>query len=181
MLTGILVDSWQKKKAFRPCQLFTKTKYSVIYIIALEESYEEFLCFSGTKNPRQNAFGEYIASHSCFARYLASTLGLEHPDTLGSMANLASTYGNQCRLKRRGHSRSSSPERSRSRSRSGSMDAPTGASNAKRSSRQYFLAAIPRSTRRLDLFTITPKISTCKVVEAYPKEAENLEIARFGD
>lgn len=35
-------------------------------------------------------------------------LRLEHPDTQGSMANLASTYWNQCRLGREGRSRSSS-------------------------------------------------------------------------
>ena len=116
MLVGeIVANSWQKQHF--DLSLLTKQDIAS-HIIALEESYQEFF-ISQPYIPLHQRFLTNIQSRSLglleFLRHTGSyhlseiinqrlnaqnqnVLGFEHPDTLTSMANLASTYQNQGRL-----------------------------------------------------------------------------------
>ncbi|MCJ1347669.1 hypothetical protein MMC31_005897 [Peltigera leucophlebia] len=116
LVTDILSNSWQKQHFDLP--LVTK-KNILSHIIALEKSYKEFFISQPYIPSTQKIFDEYTTSQCWFARFLSSTgsyhlaavitqrlnaqnekvLGLEHPSTLTSMADLASIYRNQGRLK----------------------------------------------------------------------------------
>ena len=109
LVKEILVNAWQKQHFDLP--LFTKQN-TTSHIIALEESYQEFFISQPYIPSNQRIFDEYINSQSWFARFLLMSssyhlaeiinqrvyaqnekvLGLEHPDTLTSMANLAWTF-----------------------------------------------------------------------------------------
>ena len=117
LLRKILLYSWQKQHFDLP--LLAKQNIPS-HIIALEESYQEFLISQPYIPSNQKIFEEYTTSLIWFARCLLSTgsyklaeimnqrlnaqnekvLGLEHPDTLTSMANLALTFWNQGRWKK---------------------------------------------------------------------------------
>ncbi len=114
LVSEILSNSWQKEHFDLP--LLAKQKIPS-HIIALEESYQECFIPQPFIPLNQRIFDEYRISQSWFARFLSHTgsyhpatiiyqrlneqnegiLGLEHPDTLTSMADLASTYQNQGR------------------------------------------------------------------------------------
>ncbi len=116
LVADILQSSWQKQHFHLP--LLTKQNITS-HIIALEESYQEFFISQPYIPSNQTIFNECIASQFWFARFLWETglyhhseiiyqrlnarnqkvLGLEHPDTLTSMADLASTFWNQGRWK----------------------------------------------------------------------------------
>ncbi len=114
LVAGILWNSWQKHHFDLP--LLAKQNI-LLHIIALEESYQEFFIPQPSISSSQKIFDEYTISQFWFAKFLLKTgsyhlaeiinqrlnahnkkvLGLEHPSTLTSMANLASTYRNQGR------------------------------------------------------------------------------------
>ena len=91
----------------------------LLHIVALEEAHEEFFVSQVDIPANQDIFIEYLTSQFWFAKFLSSSglyqlaliifqqviaqekefLGLEHPDTLTSTAELASTYRNQGRWK----------------------------------------------------------------------------------
>ena len=116
LVKNILVNCWQKQHFNLP--LLAKQDIAS-HIIALEESYQEFFIPQPSIPSKQKIFDEYTISQSWFAKFLLGTdsyhlseityqrlyaqnqkvLGLEHPSTLTSMANLASTYRNQGRWK----------------------------------------------------------------------------------
>ena len=116
LVSQILVKSWQKQDFDLP--LLAK-QYITSHIIALEESYQEFFITKPSIPSKQKIFDEYTLSQIWFARFLLDTgsyhlseiinqrlsaqnervLGLENPETLNSMANLASTFWNQGRWK----------------------------------------------------------------------------------
>ena len=116
LVKEILVKTWQKQH-FNLALLAKQT--ILFHIIALEESNEEYLISQAYITSNQNILDEYTISQFWFARFLLDAgsyhlaeiinqrlntqnemiLGLEHPSTLSSMANLASTYWNQGRWK----------------------------------------------------------------------------------
>ena len=116
LVRKILMSSWQKQHFDLP--LLTKQNITS-HIIALEESYQEFFIPQPSIPSNQKIFDEFTFSQSWFARFLLDiglyhlaeimsqrlnaqnekVLGLEHPSTLTSMANLASTFWNQGRWK----------------------------------------------------------------------------------
>ncbi len=116
LVNKILINSWQKEHF--NLSLFAKQDIAS-HIIALEESYREFFIPQPFIPSNQKIFDEYTISQVMFAKFLQYTglyhlsetinqrlyaqnqkfLGLEHPDTLTSMANLASTIWDQGRWK----------------------------------------------------------------------------------
>ena len=116
LVKEILLNSWQKQHF----DLALPTKQNILlHIIALEESYEEFSISQTCTLSIKTAFGEYTTSQFWFATFLESAgsyylaaivnqrlyaqnkklLGPEHPSTLISMTDLASTYRYQGRWK----------------------------------------------------------------------------------
>ena len=114
LVRKILLNSWQKQHF----DLRLLAKQNILsHIMALEESYQEFFISQPYIPSNQKIFDEYTTSQIWFARFLPSTgsyhlteiinqrlnaqndkvLGLEHPDTLTSMANLALKNRNQGR------------------------------------------------------------------------------------
>ena len=116
LVTEILLNSWQKEHLDLP--LLAKQNIPS-HIIVLEESYQEFFISQPYIPSNQKIFDEYTISQNLLARLLLNNgsyhlaeiinqrlnaqnekvLGLEHPDTLASGANLASTYPSQGRWK----------------------------------------------------------------------------------
>ncbi len=116
LVTEILLNSCQKQHFDLP--LLTKQNITS-HIIALEESYQDFFISQPYIPSNQTIFDEYTISQIWFATFLQGTgsyqlteiinqrlktqnekvLGLEHPSTLSSMANLALTYRDQGRWK----------------------------------------------------------------------------------
>ena len=116
LVNKILIHSWQKEHF--DLSLIDRQNIAS-HIIALEESYQEFFIPQPSIPSNQKIFDEYTISQVWFARFLLNiglyhlsetinqrlyaqnqkVLGLEHPTTLTSMANLASTYRNQGRWK----------------------------------------------------------------------------------
>ncbi len=116
LVTELLMDSWQKECFDLP--LLAKLNVPS-HIIGLEESHQDFFIPQASILSNHKIFDEYTTSQIWFAEYLSNTglyhlsatinqrinaqnkkvLGIEHPDTLTSMANLASTFWNQGRWK----------------------------------------------------------------------------------
>ncbi|MCJ1344811.1 hypothetical protein MMC31_003014 [Peltigera leucophlebia] len=117
LVTKILLNFWQEGHFDLP----PLAKQNIpSHIIAQEESYEELFYPKPSIPSNQKILDEYINSQSWFARFLLDIgsyhfaeiiyqrlnaqnekfLGIEHPDTLTSMAQLASTYRNQGRWKK---------------------------------------------------------------------------------
>ena len=116
LVREILLNSWQKQHFHLP--LCTKQNITS-HIIALEDSYQEFFIPKPSTPSKQKIFDEYIISQSWFGSFCLTTgsyhlseiinqrvnaqnqkiLGLEHPDTLNIMANIASTFMHQGRWK----------------------------------------------------------------------------------
>ena len=116
LVAEILSNSWQKRHFDLP--LVVKQNITS-YIIALEESYQEFFIPQPSIPLGQNTFEEYSIAQAWFAMFLWSTglyhlaetinkrrnaqnvkvLGPEHLHTLSSMSNLAMTFSDQGRWK----------------------------------------------------------------------------------
>ena len=116
LVSKILVESWQNQHFDLPLRV----KQDITsHIITLEESHQEFFIPQPSISSDQKIFDEYTISQFWFARFLVDTgsyhlaktlcqrlitqtekdLGLEHPTTLTSMTDLASTHRNQGRWK----------------------------------------------------------------------------------
>jgi hypothetical protein len=119
MVTTILGDLLQAVWRSGQFELPLTTKqYLVSHVIAQEDNYREYLGIHYAEL-HQDLMNEYTISQAWFGSFLRSlglynnaepmdarmmetrkrVLGEEHPDTLTSMANLASTYRNQGRWK----------------------------------------------------------------------------------
>ena len=116
LVMEILWNSWQNGHFDIP--LLAKQNIPS-HIIALEDSYQDFFIPQPSLPSNPKIFAEYTTSQSWFAGFLSingsyhtaatigqrlsgqyeKVLGLEHPYTLTSMTNLASTYRNQGRWK----------------------------------------------------------------------------------
>ncbi len=116
LVTEFLVNSWQNQHFYLP---LIAEQNILSHIMALEESYQVVFISHPYIPSNQKILDEYKTFQFWFARFLSSTgsyhlaeiinqrlnaqneklLGLEHPDTLTSMANLASTFCNQGRWK----------------------------------------------------------------------------------
>ena len=114
LVKEFLENSWQRQHFDLPS---LAQQNIPLHILALEESYQESFVSQPHIHLNQKISDEYTTSQIWFASFLLDTgsyqlaaiinqrlnaqneklLGLEHLDTLYSMANLASTYRNQGR------------------------------------------------------------------------------------
>ena len=116
LVNGMLLSSWRNEHFELP--LSSKQKI-LLHIVALEEAHEEFFVSQVEIPANQDIFDEYLTLQHWLAKFLScrgfyqlaviifqrvvaqkeKCLGLEHPNTLTSMCDLAETYHYQGRWK----------------------------------------------------------------------------------